>query len=973
MDVSRVVELRVHGVSGTPPQDLLDRPLVTQVAGDGIAGFYRPRLASERTDAVPGRDGPPLEGYVWGGLTSGSPGRALWLVLLPFTLINVAPRLRPGDPPGGPTRGSARLVWWLWYLSRLLALSLTMTLVVAFCGIGLDLLGWQCADPSRPCAAGSPGWLIGRVSELATGPRLAVGALVPLLVLAALALISGRTIARYEAVSDQARRDDNPRATEPRLDSAWMWRGEDLVRRLRHLHLQAGLAVVLAAVAWPIESWWRVVVLLVAAGAAGCAVALLSRSSVYGRGPNVPWVSRLIWAIWAVLGGITVSTAVLLLTSAVSFTHRTRPPHPVTAVGLPHYAGTLIWFFTAQLVLVVGLTVVALSLRRAGLVAAPAGPRPGVWGIGTLVLTLLGVFTGAVLSASAYIYAGAWLHTGSVKPSFQQATSVAAAFDVPESIRDASLTFAVSGAFVVVIAVFAAAMGAVRYALVRPGSRPLTGHEFADDYPGVSTATGRAKQIVRAFWRARLIDGVGSAVGLLLLPGTLLTLAVTVLLLLRPWSSCGRSSRGRADRSRRRLAAHRPGILRGLPASLRRVRGGAADARPGDPRRARLPGAEDPAAGRHRMGSRLVLATLGPSAGGALLRRAVRPGSDDPDPLVRRGIRPVGLPDRRRGTGRAQPGIRHLGGRAAAAAGERPETSPAGPGAASPGVPVLRQRAAPPLRPLFPGLSRGGHPRPGGRGARCRRRHALAQPVAAQRPHRRRGRDGPTGHRSRSRRPDRTGGLQAHRPALRRPRGRHERSGGARTLRLSGRSDLPAERGGPGDAALVGCLLQVGRRSRQELLGGQPRRVGADQHRQVLGHLRRTRPSRRTPAPASRRTRVTSGVPSNLPRYSRPRVQAKIDAIGLVEVGLPFWCSRIVPGDRAVRRLGLDGLAVRRHQHGGHQAERAEALRDRVGLHVAVVVLARPDVAALPLQRGRHHVVDQPVLVGRARPRRTRP
>ena len=537
MDVSRVVELRVHGVSGTPPQDLLDRPLVTQVAGDGIAGFYRPRLASERTDAVPGRDGPPLEGYSWGGLTSGSPGRALWLVLLPFTLINVAPRLRPGDPPGGPTRGSARLVWWLWYLSRLLALSLTMTLVVAFCGIGLDLLGWQCADPSRPCAAGSPGWLIGRVSELAPGPRLAVGALVPLLVLAALALISGRTIARYEAVSDQARRDDNPRATEPQLDSAWMWRGEDLVRRLRHLHLQAGLAVVLAAVAWPIESWWRVVVLLVAAGAAGCAVALLSRSSVYGRGPNVPWVSRVIWAIWAVLGGITVSTAVLLLTSAVSFTHRSRPPHPVTAVGLPHYAGTLIWFFTAQLVLVVGLTVVALSLRRAGLVAAPAGPRPGVWGIGTLVLTLLGVFTGAVLSASAYIYAGAWLHTGSVKPSFQQATSVAAAFDVPESIRDASLTFAVSGAFVVVIAVFAAAMGAVRYALVRPGSRPLTGHEFADDYPGVSTATGRAKQIVRAFWRARLIDGVGSAVGLLLLPGTLLTLAVTVLLLLRPWSS----------------------------------------------------------------------------------------------------------------------------------------------------------------------------------------------------------------------------------------------------------------------------------------------------------------------------------------------------------------------------------------------------------------------------------------------------
>ena len=34
------------------------------------------------------------------------------------------------------------------------------------------------------------------------------------------------------------------------------------------------------------------------------------------------------------------------------------------------------------------------------------------------------------------------------------------------------------------------------------------------------------------------------------------------------------------------------------------------------------------------------------------------------------------------------------------------------------------------------------------------------------------------------------------------------------------------------------------------------------------------------------------GVPSNWPRYQMPRVQAKIDAIGLVDVSLPFWCSR---------------------------------------------------------------------------------
>ena len=37
---------------------------------------------------------------------------------------------------------------------------------------------------------------------------------------------------------------------------------------------------------------------------------------------------------------------------------------------------------------------------------------------------------------------------------------------------------------------------------------------------------------------------------------------------------------------------------------------------------------------------------------------------------------------------------------------------------------------------------------------------------------------------------------------------------------------------------------------------------------------------------------VTSGVLSRMPRCLRPPVQAKIDAIGLVDVGLPCWCWR---------------------------------------------------------------------------------
>ena len=72
----------------------------------------------------------------------------------------------------------------------------------------------------------------------------------------------------------------------------------------------------------------------------------------------------------------------------------------------------------------------------------------------------------------------------------------------------------------------------------------------------------------------------------------------------------------------------------------------------------------------------------------------------------------------------------------------------------------------------------------------------------------------------------------------------------------------------------------------------------------------------------------------------------------------------VVARDRAVRGLSFNRLAVGRHQHARHQPQRTEALSDGVGLNVAVVVLAGPNVTALPLQRRSDHVVDQAVLVG---------
>ncbi len=74
------------------------------------------------------------------------------------------------------------------------------------------------------------------------------------------------------------------------------------------------------------------------------------------------------------------------------------------------------------------------------------------------------------------------------------------------------------------------------------------------------------------------------------------------------------------------------------------------------------------------------------------------------------------------------------------------------------------------------------------------------------------------------------------------------------------------------------------------------------------------------------------------------------DGVGRGRVALLVFA--VMARHRTVRGFRFHRLAVGREQHRGHQTDRAEALRHHVGLHV-VVVLARPDIAARPLERRR--------------------
>src|SRR5690606_15389478 len=148
----------------------------------------------------------------------------------------------------------------------------------------------------------------------------------------------------------------------------------------------------------------------------------------------------------------------------------------------------------------------------------------------------------------------------------------------------------------------------------------------------------------------------------------------------------------------------------------------------------------------------------------------------------------------------------------------------------------------------------------------------------------------------------------------------------------------------------------------EELFGRHPRLIGADQQREILGHLAAFY---RVDAHLFERFGKADDIgcvveTAAIDQAARPR-EDRCDRVG--RSGLALLVLAIVAGDGSVRRLRLYGFAVRSHQHRCHQAQRTEALRYLIGLHVAVVVLAGPNELAAPLECGGDHVVYQPMLV----------
>jgi len=451
-------ELRIHGVSGTPPVEMLDHPNVVQVAGDATAGFYRRwwPVRPDRAEYDGDSDNARQEAYSWGALTAGSRVRALWLLLLPFMLTNIAFFMIPNSSAGGRKRD---LAWWLRKSSeafqRVFSLGLTLILVLTAVSVSMDMVAWQCTRPGSEGCSGPASWLDFLTEGFFAQPsrRLALAALVPLAAIGVLWWLSRSTWSNYEAKlpppRDSAAGSVQPgtAAAAPKvsaLEQRKMWNGAGPVRRLGAVHIAACVALTGVLLVAPIAhggSWETALRLLLAAllvlllGTVLLAILPITATRHNpGRSPLTQWQR-------AIYSGLPVLAVVLVLVAGtLALLPGVGPESTVAMDG----TRVLPWFSALFGALVVGMALAWLLVAVVTIPLAVAGRRepidtadtregdlsvrPAWWGLGTPVALMLGWLVAGGFSAGLTLLVAGWL--GDPVPTGQD-TDAAMALSLP--------------------------------------------------------------------------------------------------------------------------------------------------------------------------------------------------------------------------------------------------------------------------------------------------------------------------------------------------------------------------------------------------------------------------------------------------------------------------------------------------------------------------------------------------------------
>jgi hypothetical protein len=426
-----LLEVRVHGVGGSSPEEILEQADSVQVGGDSVAQFVRrwggrPRIVTW-----------PLEGYWWGGLTSRAATRALWSLMFPLLLCNLAAWMAPAsprrtesdraesDPAESDPTESGR--WVLWLAGSCLAVTLrwagyvlTLVFTASVASASLDTFGWQCTGPaaSGTCHVSWLNWM-----PRGIGPRMTLSALVPVLVVALVAFAGWQTASSYERWRIRsALQAGAPGARAWPLAARGFWHGQRPVSRLQLLHLAGAAGLISLYLAWAPGSHpgWRIAAISAAFAVIGAAGVILAwphagrpGSNPYPRPNSTPQTpsdeflgfDRVAWTVLALAAALLAALVLARLWWGPKGPQVTGFPGV-----LPGDAG--IWealviamgvLVAAAFLLTLTLKIVIASVTRLGGPAADAEPRAlprpfagGFLGPATLCLACL---TGGILAA----------------------------------------------------------------------------------------------------------------------------------------------------------------------------------------------------------------------------------------------------------------------------------------------------------------------------------------------------------------------------------------------------------------------------------------------------------------------------------------------------------------------------------------------------------------------------------------------
>lgn len=420
-----VVELRVHGVSGTPPEAMLSCPkeFLQQVSGDADAGFFRRPDWVDRA-ATPPEDGKwwrRMEAYSWGNLTSRKASRALWLLFMPFSLINLAHWMLP--PVSKPRPAIAVVV-----LLRLIALSFTLTLLLAMAAAVLDIAIWQCSSIEYCRAGWGPLALLGSWS---VGWRLFWGALPLVGVIAVLWWLGREELARDAPTPvavmgrSEAKLLKNtspppgpvvtPKMRSP-LTRRTFWNRDDAVQCMRACHVTAwtaglGALVLLAPVAAGRGGVFGVVDgASMAANVAMLGLAIVATASpvATGRGgrPAPRWVQDLLGNSRWIAFGLLVATLFWVASTFDAI-------DPVAPSSLPGLHNSIYALVIVQAVLLVAVFI-GIAMSRP-LLSAERGFEPNLKGRTAGYVAVLGWLVGGGFSAAVGLWTaqtlGNWVYS----------------------------------------------------------------------------------------------------------------------------------------------------------------------------------------------------------------------------------------------------------------------------------------------------------------------------------------------------------------------------------------------------------------------------------------------------------------------------------------------------------------------------------------------------------------------------------